>query len=88
MCVDVAPVWLCTPLMPSSKMIVYRRVLQSFMLIPSLSGVGESLDKAELVHIANQPTDDFMFLVDNYDSLDKIKEILAIKTCTGSCVTS
>ena len=57
--------------------------VQSFMLISSLPGVGESLDKAELVHIANQPTDDFMFLVDNYDSLDKIKEILAIKTCTG-----
>ena len=55
------------------------------MALTSLcAGVGDSYDEQELKHIANEPADDFTFLVDNYASLDKIKEMLAIKTCTGS----
>ena len=49
----------------------------------SFTGVGDYYDDQELMNIANGPSEEFVFLVENYNSLDKIKEILAIKTCTG-----
>lgn len=48
-------------------------------------GVGNRVDNGELISIANRPTDDYMFKVDGYAGLENIKELLAIKTCTGGC---
>lgn len=46
-------------------------------------GVGYRVDENELRSIASKPSGEYMFMVDNFDSLDRIKELLAIKTCTG-----
>ena len=46
-------------------------------------GVGDRVDTTELMNIASTPTDHYMFTVDSYSALENIKELLAIKTCTG-----
>ena len=46
-------------------------------------GVGSLADKDELINIASLPSDDYMFQVDSYGALSRIREILAIKACTG-----
>ena len=45
-------------------------------------GVGKNLKK-ELNAIANDPDEDFVFEVDNYDVLEEIANKLVEKTCTG-----
>lgn len=46
-------------------------------------GVGRNLDMEELKTLASEPTDHYTFLVDNYHGLERIKDLLAIKTCAG-----
>lgn len=49
-------------------------------------GVGRALDERELHLIAGQPSKDYVFKVDNYKALDKIKKILSTKACQGKIV--
>lgn len=44
-------------------------------------GIGYYADLLEIRNIASDPDDNFVFQVDDFRSLDTIKEILAIKTC-------
>ena len=46
-------------------------------------GIGDQIDIHELKAIASEPTEDFMFEMDNFDALPSIKTILAIETCSG-----
>ena len=47
-------------------------------------GVGQDIDMGELHAIASRPADDYVNTVDNYDALNSIKELLAIKACQGN----
>ena len=49
----------------------------------SLSGIGDQVDKTELQAIASKPASNYVFMIDNFDALTKIKEELAIKACEG-----
>ena len=49
-------------------------------------GVGKSVDLIELKAIASQPSIYYTFLVENFQGLGNIRELLAIKTCTGGCL--
>ena len=44
-------------------------------------GIGSGVDMIEIRNIASDPSDDFVFQVADFGSLDAIKETLAIKTC-------
>ena len=44
-------------------------------------GIGNGVDMIEIRNIASDPSDDYMFQVADFASLDAIKETLAIKTC-------
>ena len=46
-------------------------------------GVGSAVIHKELEAIANEPAKENVFTVDNYDALENIRGLLAIKTCTG-----
>ena len=46
-------------------------------------GVGQDIDMGELHAIASRPAADYVNTVDNYDALNSIKELLAIKACQG-----
>ena len=46
-------------------------------------GIGMQTDVYELMTIASDPDEDFVFKVDDFDGLDKITDLLAIKTCNG-----
>ena len=46
-------------------------------------GVGQDIDMGELHAIASRPAEDYVNTVDNYDALNSIKELLAIKACQG-----
>ncbi|CAH1792491.1 unnamed protein product [Owenia fusiformis] len=46
-------------------------------------GVGLKINKNELEAIASDPS--FVFEVDNFDALNEIKEVLAIKVCVKAC---
>ncbi len=46
-------------------------------------GVGSSVDLHELHNIASKPVEQYAFQVRSFAALDSIKELLAIKTCTG-----
>lgn len=46
-------------------------------------GIGSNVDKLELRDIASDPDENFVFMLDNYDALTSIQDILAIKTCDG-----
>ena len=46
-------------------------------------GVGQDIDMGELHAIASKPAQDYVNTVDNYDALNSIKELLAIKACQG-----
>ena len=47
-------------------------------------GVGQDIDMGELHAIASKPAKDYVNTVDNYDALNSIKELLAIKACQGT----
>ena len=47
-------------------------------------GVGQDIDMGELHAIASKPAEDYVNTVDNYDALNSIKELLAIKACQGT----
>lgn len=47
-------------------------------------GVGKQIDHRELENMANTPSDDFIFHVENYDSLASIKTLLAVQTCRAN----
>ncbi|XP_076465728.1 matrilin-1-like [Babylonia areolata] len=44
-------------------------------------GIGPSTDVQELMDIASDPDENFVFHVDNFTGLHNIRELLAIKTC-------
>lgn len=46
-------------------------------------GVGKRVDHQELSDIASDPDDDYMFMVDDFNALSSITEMLAAKTCQG-----
>ncbi|XP_021344236.1 integrin alpha-1-like [Mizuhopecten yessoensis] len=46
-------------------------------------GIGSFINRRELRGIASKPTHDYMFQVSNFQALESIKNILAIKTCVG-----
>ena len=46
-------------------------------------GVGPSVDLGELKGIASDPADNFMFSVTDFDALDSIKGVMAVKTCNA-----
>lgn len=49
-------------------------------------GVGKDVDLEELDAMASQPSNYYTFLVDGYEGLSNIRELLAIKTCTGELI--
>ena len=49
-------------------------------------GVGKNLDLNELKAIASEPTDFHVLMVESFAGLNNIRELLAIKTCTGKFV--
>ena len=51
-------------------------------------GVGKDVDVEELDAIAGQPSLYYRFLVENFEGLGNIRELMAIKTCTGEVHTS
>ena len=46
-------------------------------------GVGKYVDRKELSDIASDPDGDHMFMVDDFNALSTILEMLAVKTCQG-----
>lgn len=46
-------------------------------------GIGQKSEASELMALASDPDDQFVFHVNNYLALSEIKELLAIKTCDG-----
>ena len=44
-------------------------------------GIGSGVDMIEIRNIASDPSDDYVFQVADFASLDAIKDTLAIKTC-------
>lgn len=46
-------------------------------------GIGAQTDVTELMDIASDPNENFVFHVDNFSSLRNIRELLAIKACDG-----
>ena len=46
-------------------------------------GVGKKIDRKELSDIASDPDEDYMYMVDDYNALNSITEMLAAKTCQG-----
>ena len=47
-------------------------------------GVGDDASTYELSRIASNPDKNYVFKVENYDALIKIRELLAIKACGGN----
>lgn len=45
-------------------------------------GIGKRVDKTELKRIANDPDQKFMFHVDSYQALHRIRDFLAITACS------
>lgn len=45
-------------------------------------GIGNKVDKTELKRIANDPDHKFMFHVDSYQALNRIRDFLAITACS------
>ena len=50
-------------------------------------GVGKYVDRKELSDIASDPDDDHMFMVDDFNALSTILEMLAAKTCQGTVLS-
>ena len=46
-------------------------------------GVGPNVKTKELNDIASDPDDQYVFAAANFDALDEIKDLLAIRTCEG-----
>ena len=46
-------------------------------------GVGQAVDETELAAIGNEPREEYVFTVNNYDALNTIKEMLSMKACEG-----
>ncbi len=46
-------------------------------------GVGKKVDQAELDLIASHPTEEYSFMVENFNVLKNIRNLLVEKTCTG-----
>ncbi|XP_045173658.2 collagen alpha-5(VI) chain-like [Mercenaria mercenaria] len=44
-------------------------------------GIGSQIDKEELESIASGPPSKYVFMIDNFDALNQIKDELAIKAC-------
>lgn len=44
-------------------------------------GIGHGVDLIEVKNIASNPDDNFVFQVNDFNSLETIKDVLAIKTC-------
>ncbi|XP_053405709.1 cartilage matrix protein-like isoform X2 [Mercenaria mercenaria] len=51
-------------------------------------GVGDRVDYRELEETASRPTEEYVFEVDDFESLDNMKYILSNKTCTGPATDS
>ena len=49
-------------------------------------GIGGNTNRKELEAIASEPTDQFLFEVDNYGLLDTIKNTFSVKACEGICL--
>ena len=49
-------------------------------------GVGKRYDRQELLDIASDPSDKFVFTVDNYKALDSIIETFTLRTCSGKSI--
>lgn len=47
-------------------------------------GIGKNVNRRELRGIASSPADEYMFTVDDYEALDAIKNMLAVRTCKGT----
>jgi len=47
-------------------------------------GVGRNLDLVELSHIASDPDDEFLYMVDDFTALSSITNKLALKACEGT----
>ena len=47
-------------------------------------GIGEGVDSGELHAVASQPSEDFVLMVDDFDSLSSKKMLLAARTCGAS----
>ncbi|CAG5135397.1 unnamed protein product, partial [Candidula unifasciata] len=48
-------------------------------------GIGNKTEAEELMALASDPDDQFVFHVNDYEALSEIKELLAIKTCDDDC---
>ena len=49
-------------------------------------GIGSHTDMVELMGVASDPDENFVFRVDSFGGLENIRELLAIKTCDGKLV--
>ena len=57
------------------------RIAQKLGIKTFAIGIGTGVDMIEIRNIASEPSDDYVFQVADFGSLDAIKETLAIKTC-------
>jgi collagen type VI alpha len=46
-------------------------------------GIGDGIDLLEIQNIASNPDDNYVFQVNDFNSLETIKDLLAIKTCSA-----
>ena len=49
-------------------------------------GVGKGVDHQELSDIASDPEDQFKFIVDDFNALSSITEMLAERPCPGTTI--
>lgn len=67
----------------TKKTIEAARVAREMGIHLFAIGVGKKYDRNELEKIANKPSDEYVFTVDNYSALKNILNVFAVKTCQG-----
>lgn len=65
----------------TKKTIEAARVAREMGIHLFAIGVGKKYDRKELENIANKPSDEYVFTVDNYSALKNILNVFAVKTC-------
>ena len=65
---------------PNATLAVARAARQEGITLFAV-GIGEGVDSGELHAVASQPSEDFVFMVDDFHSLSSKKMLLAARTC-------
>ncbi|ESO94583.1 hypothetical protein LOTGIDRAFT_118058 [Lottia gigantea] len=58
--------------------LAHKQAIQLFAV-----GVGKAVDEEEMLEIASDPDENYVFRVDDYEALKKIESLLAVKACEG-----